>query len=48
MVLENWITDSATMDTVAQRIAMAAQKHAYGDIMESMEYFQLAGICKSL
>jgi hypothetical protein len=45
--LGNWITDSTTMDKVSQKIAMAAQKHAYGNIMERMEYFQLEGICKS-
>jgi hypothetical protein len=45
--LGNWITDS-NMDKVAQKLAMAALKHAYGDIMERMEYFQLEGINKSL
>jgi hypothetical protein len=46
-VLGNWITDPTIVDKLAQKIVMAAQKHAYGDIVESIGYFQLKGINSS-
>ncbi|XP_048763855.1 uncharacterized protein LOC125671909 [Ostrea edulis] len=47
-VLGNWITDTAVVDKVAQKIVMVAQRHAYGNIMEHIEYFQLNDIVEFL
>ncbi|XP_055998796.1 uncharacterized protein LOC125654501 isoform X2 [Ostrea edulis] len=47
-VLMNWITDTAVVDKVTQKIVMAAHRHAYGDIMEHTEYFQLNDIMEFL
>jgi hypothetical protein len=43
-VLGNWITDPVIADKVAQKIVLAARRHAYGDIMERIGYFQIEGI----
>ncbi|XP_048778047.2 uncharacterized protein LOC125681837 [Ostrea edulis] len=43
-VLENWITDEAVLDKVAQAIVVAAD----GDIMKNIEYFQLNDIMEFL
>ncbi|XP_048778191.1 uncharacterized protein LOC125681943 [Ostrea edulis] len=47
-VLGNWITDTAVVDKVTQKIVMTAHKHAYGGIMERIEYFQLNDIVEFL
>ncbi|XP_048746520.2 uncharacterized protein LOC125659033 [Ostrea edulis] len=47
-VLGNWITDTAVVNKVAQKIVMAAHRHAYGDILEHIEYFQLNDIVEFL
>jgi hypothetical protein len=45
-VLGNWITNPVIVDEVAQKMIMAARRHAYGDIMERIGYFQFEGIGK--
>ncbi|XP_048763425.2 uncharacterized protein LOC125671640 [Ostrea edulis] len=47
-VLEKWVADTTVVDKVAQKIVMAAHRHAYGDIMEHIEYFQLNDIVEFL
>ncbi|XP_048747650.2 uncharacterized protein LOC125659899 [Ostrea edulis] len=47
-VLGNWITDTAIVGKVAQKIVLAAHRHAYGDIMEHIEYSQLNDIMEFL
>ncbi|XP_048757969.2 uncharacterized protein LOC125668183 [Ostrea edulis] len=47
-VLGNWIMDTAVVDKVTQKIVLAAHRHAYGDIMEHIEYFQLHDIVEFL
>lgn len=44
-ILESWITDTATVDKVSQKIVLAAHRHTYGEIMEYIRYFQFKGIC---
>lgn len=42
-ILENWITDTATVDKVTQKIVMSAHRHTYGEIMDNIRYFQFKG-----
>ncbi|XP_048744067.2 uncharacterized protein LOC125657509 [Ostrea edulis] len=47
-ILESWITDTATVDKVSQKIVLAAHRHTYGEIMEYIRYFQFKDIMEFL
>ncbi|XP_048776501.2 uncharacterized protein LOC125680776 [Ostrea edulis] len=47
-ILENWITDTATVDKVTQKIVMSAHRHTYGEIMDNIRYFQFKDIVQFL
>jgi hypothetical protein len=42
-ILENWVTDKTSVDNMAQKIVLAAHRHTYSKIMNSIRRFQFKG-----